>query len=256
MRAARWPAVIAVVFGLGPSLQAQQGQGAAASAPEAMLLLRAGLLSRPGELVEFLSTLPPTFPKELLPEGVTVEIASTSASITVVVSRVKAGTAFNVGEFGWKLQQSGWISNEPTPAGFAMPGATGGPLVAICKSGQFVSDAGPTRGERRSAPAHRGCRRIGSVVRAEWRRGIQRHPDAKVRAPGRRRQQGGGGGGGSNSESYQSAQLTTSMPSDALAKAFTDQLVAEGWKLEGQPVSDGTMTVERLTANIARRAIH
>ena len=139
MRAARWPAVIAVVFGLGPSLQAQQGQGAAASAPEAMLLLRAGLLSRPGELVEFLSTLPPTFPKELLPEGVTVEIASTSASITVVVSRVKAGTAFNVGEFGWKLQQSGWISNEPTPAGFAMPGRTGGPLVAICKSGRFVT---------------------------------------------------------------------------------------------------------------------
>ncbi len=66
---------------------------------------------------------------------------------------------------------------------------------------------------------------------------------------------GGGGGGGSNSERYQSAQLTTSMPSDALAKAFTDQLVAEGWKLEGQPVSDGTMTVERLTGNRAW-AIH
>src|SRR5262245_60762938 len=139
MRAALLPAVTAVFFAFVSSLDAQQGQGAAASAPEAMVVLRAGPLSRSGEPVEFLSTVPPAFPKELLPDGATVEAVASSPSTTVVVSRIKAGTSFNVGDFGWKLERLGWISNQPMPAGFSMSGGRSGPGVAVCKSGQFVS---------------------------------------------------------------------------------------------------------------------
>jgi hypothetical protein len=118
MRTVTWPAVFAVLLGLVIPLQAQQGQGAVASAPEATALLRAGPLSRPGETVEFLSALPPAFPKELLPEGATVETAATSPSTTVVVSRVRRGTPFSLGDFSWKLERAGWIANGPMATGF------------------------------------------------------------------------------------------------------------------------------------------
>jgi len=247
MRTVTWPAVIAVLLGLVIPLQAQQGQGAMASAPEAMALLRAGPLSRAGETVEFLSTLPPAFPKELLPEGATVETAATSPSITVVVSRVRPGTPFSLGDFSWKVERAGWIANGPMPAGFGMPGERAGSPVALCKSGQFVSV--------QLQPTASGDRLLRTAVTTESNRSCAPNggaayndiPMPRFVLPAGVGSNGGGGGGSSN-DNYQSAQLTTSMPSDVLAKSFSDQLVAEGWKLAGQPVSDDTMTVERLTA--------
>jgi hypothetical protein len=229
-------------------LDAQQGQGAVASAPEAVVFLRAGVLSKPGEPVEMLSTLPLTFPKNLLADGATVEAAAVSASTTVVVSRLKPDTPFRVADFRWKLLQNGWIANGPTPAGFVQSGGMGGPAIAVCKSGQFVTMQvrAASNGDRLlrtaiAADSDRGCAPLGMQSFNDIPMPRFELPPGVVSTSG--------GGGGSSTEQYQDSRLRTTLTREALVKTFTEQLVAEGWKVEGQLASDGTMTVERLSTS-------
>jgi hypothetical protein len=221
----------------------QGGQGASAFATDPATFLRSGPLTRmPGEPYEILQSLPPEFPLALLPDGAVPNVAAVSSSLTIVVATVKSDKALDVTQFGWKLEDAGWLNTSPGMRGFLM--GMGGPMLSVCRGGDFVNYAFRT--------AANGDRMVRVSIGKEPTRscapmGMRPFSDVPIpilSLPAGVRSSGGGSSGGLDDTSTRS-RLETTLSVDQLAAHLVPQFKEAGWKVENGPTSDGTMSVTR-----------
>lgn len=242
----------------------QSGRGANA-AEDPSGVLRMGPLSRTaGEATEILSVIPQRLPKELLPEGATFVVASSSPSLLVVVVSVPPGIVNEPWRLQWRLEDSGWISWTPGFFGFrpAITGAAGrmagvpglanaGPSLQLCK-GQDFADVSFWRNAD-------GPRYLRLAVGPETRRSCAARPMGSfgdvplpsIEVPFGLGGMSNGSGGGLDDTTARTridlSRAPAGVTPETLAADFVRQMAFAGWKVEAGPTKDQVMSTARLS---------
>jgi hypothetical protein len=247
-----------------PGAAAQSGRGANAGEDPSGVLRLGPLTRTPGELTEILSVMPQRLPKELLPDGATFVVGSSSPSLLVVVASVPPDVLREPWRLQWKLEDSGWISWTPGFFGFrpAVQGAAGriagvpglanaGVTLQLCKGQDFadISFWQITDGPRYMRVAIGPESRRSCAARPTGSFGDVPLPSLEV-PMGLGGGSSGSGGGLDDTTARTRIDLSRApagVTPETLAAEFVRQMAAAGWKVETGPTKDPAMSTARLS---------
>jgi hypothetical protein len=207
-------------------------------------MLYAAAVAGPGETHKETGTLPPGFPKELLPEGTIVRLAAVSPTYQTVVGVSPSLTVFGIPPHLVAVNKAGWLGRAPT-RGFM--GAGVGPMlrpVQLCRQAEAASielvplDSGGV--------AVRAGYIVGSTIPCGSGPALTGgFPDVAIPilAPTGVTARGSSGGGGLNDFRSAMRGLAT-VPRETTAKELATQLTKGGWKVTRE-VSIGNVSIIR-----------
>lgn len=200
---------------------------------------------------------PPSFPRELLPRGVTPAASTVSERSTVVVAEAPDLTGRDLSQHDRDLAAAGW-TNLSSMGMRGLVSSNSSPSSSLCKGDQFVTISYSTRAA--------GGLNLRVAVTTDPRRGPCMTTGgrpysyfADVDLPNLSPPDGsrvmGSGSSSSNDRYDQNIRLETKLDPQAVVKHYGDQLESAGWKREARAGGPGAAFAHFTTVSTTKEPV-